>query len=301
MDVAVTGSTGLIGSALVTALRREGHGVRRLVRRPPSADDEVRWDPSAGTIDVDGLAGIDAVVHLAGEGIATRRWTDEQKRRILESRTEGTRLLAGALASLDPRPSVLLSGSAVGWYGDRGDDVLTEDEPRGDGFLADVVEAWEAAAAPAVDAGIRTVYLRTGIVLSSKGGALAKMLLPFRLGAGGPIAGGKQWWPWISLDDEVGAIIHLLTADVAGPVNLTGPQPVRNAEFTKALGRAVRRPAVLPIPSLGPRLLLGRELAASLLGDSQRVVPARLKESGYRFQHRDVDTALRDAVRRPVS
>lgn len=292
MDVVVTGSSGFIGSAVVPALLDAGHRVRRLVRRAPAAADEVQWDPAAGTVDVDGLAGVDAAVHLAGEGIAEKRWTPEQKRRLVESRTLGTGLLASTLARLDPMPSVLLSGSAVGYYGDGGDDVLTEESPRGEGFLAELVAAWEAAARPAVDAGIRTAFLRTGVVLSPTGGAMAKTLLLFKLGLGGPIGSGRQWWPWISLDDEVGAIVHLLAADVAGPVNLTAPGPVRNRDYARAQGRALHRPAVLPTPRFAPRLVLGAELADALLGDSQRVVPRRLEASGYRFRHPDIDTAM---------
>jgi len=292
VEIALTGSSGLIGSALAARLRSEGHRVRSLVRRPPSGPDEVRWDPDAGTIDAEALGGIDGAVHLAGEPIAAKRWSAAQKDRIKRSRTDGTRLLATAMAALEPRPSVLLSGSAVGYYGDRGDAVVTEATPPGDGFLAGVVEAWEAAAQPAIDAGIRTAFLRTGIVLSPDGGAMAKTLPLFKLGLGGPIGSGRQWWPWISLDDEVGAIVHLLTADVAGPVNLTAPNPVTNAGYTKALGRALHRPAVLPVPAFGPRLVLGRELADALLGDSLRVEPAGLVASGYAFRHAHLDDAL---------
>lgn len=293
MEIAVTGSTGLIGAALVPALRDAGHVVRRLVRRAPSADDEVRWDPEAGTVDTDGLQGIDAAVHLAGEGIAERRWTDEQKRRILESRTKGTALLASTMAALDPQPAVLLSGSAVGWYGDGDERELDESEPRAEGFLADVVAQWEAATKPAEDAGIRVVHLRTGVVLSDRGGAMGKVLPLFKLGLGGPIGDGHEWWPWISLDDEVGAIVHLLTADVRGPVNLVAPEPVRASEYAKALAQSLHRPAVLRVPRFGPRLLLGGELAEALLFQSQKVVPTRLVESGYTFRHPTLEGALR--------
>ncbi|MBW3574825.1 MAG: TIGR01777 family oxidoreductase [Actinobacteria bacterium] len=292
MDVAVTGSSGFLGTPLVAALEAQGHRVRRVVRHAPSGPDQLQWDPVAGTIDADGLAGVDAVVHLAGEGINAKRWTAAQKRRILESRTRGTDLIAKALARLDPRPSVLVSGSAIGYYGDRGDEVLTEDSPPGDDFLADVCVAWEAAALPAVLAGIRTAYVRTGIVLDPSGGALAKMLPLFRLGLGGRL-GGDQWWSWISLADEVGAILHLLQTDVAGPVNLTAPEPVTNAELTETLGAVLGRPTLLPVPRLGPELVLGRELAKSLLYSSARVAPTRLEASGYRFAHPDLDGALR--------
>jgi uncharacterized protein (TIGR01777 family) len=292
MDVVVTGSSGLIGSALVPALWEAGHTVRRLVRRSPSAPDEVRWDPGAGTIDAEGLAGVDAAVHLAGEGIAEKRWTPEQKRRLVESRTSGTRLLAETLAALDPKPSVLLSGSAMGFYGNGGDTILTEESPRGTGFLPDLVEAWEAAAQAAVDAGIRTAYLRTGIVLSPDGGAMGKTLLLFKLGLGGPVGDGEPWWSWITLEDEVQAIIHLLTADVAGPVNLTAPNPVRNRDYARAQGKALHRPAFLPTPRFAPRLVLGSELAASLLGDSLRILPTRLLASGYEFRHPEIGEAM---------
>ena len=296
MKVAVTGSSGLIGSALVPALRASGHEVVRVVRHPARVADEVQWDPAAGTIDRTALEGVDGAVHLAGEGIGDQRWTDEQKRRIHDSRTQGTTLLATTLASLDRPPTVLLSGSAVGIYGDGGEDELTESSPRATGFLADVVADWEAAARPAASAGIRTVFLRSGVVLSPEGGALKKVLTLFKAGLGGPIGSGRQWWPWIAIDDEVGAIVHLLTADVDGPVNLVAPNPVRYREYAKALGKALHRPAFLPTPMLGPRLLLGSELADALLGDSQRVVPARLLESGYTFHHVDIGEALRSML-----
>jgi len=267
------------------------------VRREPAAPDEVRWDPDAGTIDAPALAGVDGAVHLAGEGIAEHRWTPAQKRRILESRTHGTSLLARTLAELDPKPHVLLSGSAIGIYGDGGDDALTESAPRAPGFLADVVAAWEAAAQPAVDAGIRTVFLRSGVILSADGGAMAKVLPLFKLGVGGPIGRGREWWPWISIVDEVGAILHLLEADVAGPVNLVAPGIVRSGAYARAIGRTLHRPAIVPVPRLGPKLLLGRELADSLLGQSQRVVPAVLQASGYTFRHPDLDTALEALLR----
>ena len=295
MDVAVTGSSGFLGKPLVAALEAGGHRVRRVVRSPPSGPDQVRWDPVAGTVDVDGLRGIDAVVHLAGEGINAKRWTPDQKRRILESRTTGTGLIARTVAALDPRPAVLVSGSAIGYYGDRGDELVTEAAPAGRDFLAEVCVAWEAAAQPAVDAGVRTVFARTGIVLDRSGGALAKMLPLFRWGLGGRL-GGSQWWSWISLADEVGALAHLLHADVAGPVNLTAPGPVTNAQLTRVLGTVLRRPALLPVPRLGPQLLVGRELAQTLLYSSARVAPTVLASSGYAFRHPEIEGALRAAV-----
>ena len=260
------------------------------MRQAPAADGEVRSG------DADALRGIDAAIHLAGEPIAARRWTAGQMGRIHDSRTEGTAQLASTLAGLDPKPHVLLSASAVGYYGDGGDRELTESSPQGGGFLADVVADWEQAAQPAVEAGIRTVFLRTGIVLSGHGGALGKILPLYKLGLGGRIGDGHEWWPWISVDDEVGAILHLLETEVSGPVNLVSPVPVRNRDFSKALGRALHRPAVLPVPRLGPRLLLGRKLADALLGQSQRVLPRKLEASGYRFRYTDVGAALRAAV-----
>lgn len=285
MDIAVTGSTGLIGTALAGALRSEGHRVRPVVRRAPSGPDELAMDG----LD---LAGVDAVVHLAGESIGAKRWNDEQKRRIVESRRDGTRRVAEAVAAAGGR-AVMLSASAVGWYGSRGDEVLTEESPAGTGFLAEVCREWEAAAQPAIDAGARVAFLRTGIVLTPTGGALQKLLPLFRLGLGGRMGSGKQWMSWITLDDEVRAILHLLTSDVSGPCNLTAPNPVTNATLSRTLGRVLKRPAVVPVPSFGPRLLLGRELADALLHDSQRVLPARLAASGFTPAHPDLEPALR--------
>lgn len=293
MIIAVTGSSGLIGSALVERLRTAGDTVVRVRRKAASAEPgDIVWDPVAGSIDAKSLEGIDAVVHLAGEGIAERRWSEQQKRRILESRTRGTSLLAQALASLNHKPRVLISGSAIGFYGDRGDEILTEQSGPGNGFLAEVVEAWEQSARDAVDAGIRVAFIRTGIVLSPRGGALGKMLPLFRFGLGGRLGSGNQWWSWITLEDEVEAIRFLLEHDVAGPVNLTAPAPVTNRELTKALGKALHRPAFLPIPSIGPKLLLGSELAESLLFQSQRVMPAVLQQEGYEFRHPELAAGL---------
>lgn len=299
MDVAVTGSSGFIGRPLVAALRGDGHQVRRVVRRTPGPED-VAWDPAAGTIDLDALAGVDAVVHLAGEGIDAKRWTARQKRRVLESRTSGTDTIAKAVARLDPPPSVLVSASAIGYYGDRGDEVLTEDSGPGDNFLADVCVAWEGAALPAVLAGVRTTFVRTGIVLDPSGGALARMLPLFKLGLGGPM-GGDQWWSWISLPDTVHAIVHLLEAEVAGPVNLTAPEPVTNAELTRVLGAVLRRPTLVPVPRFGPQLLLGRELAQTVVYTSARVAPTRLEASRYPFRHPRLEPALRAVLGKPAS
>lgn len=293
MDVAITGSSGLIGSRLVEALREAGHRPIRIVRREPrSGADEIRWKPADGEIDAASIEGVDAVVNLAGAGIGDKRWNDEYKKVLVTSRTESTSLLVSTLSNLTNKPSVLLSGSAIGFYGDRGDEVLTESSERGDGFLADLVIAWEAAAAPAAAAGIRTAFLRTGIVLSPDGGALAKLLPLFKFGLGGKMGSGRQYMSWIALEDEVQAIIHLLTADVSGPVNLTAPEPVTNARFTDALGDALGRPTFLPVPAFGPKLLLGGEMADALLFDGARIHPTALTEAHYEFHGRDIDTGL---------
>lgn len=297
MRIVVTGSTGLIGTALVAALQAGGHHTVRLVRRAPAAG-EARWDPLAGTIDREAMEGCDAVVHLAGAGIGDHRWTDDYRRELRESRTLSTELLATTIAGLERPPAVLLSGSAIGVYGDRGSEELTEASAPGTGFLADLCLAWEAATAPASDAGVRVAHLRTGIVLSPRGGALKKLLPLFRIGAGGRFGHGRQYQSWISIDDEVAAIIHLLTADVAGPVNLTAPAPVDNREFTRVLAGVLRRPAVVPVPAFAPRLLLGRDLADALLFTGQRVLPTVLPGSGFAFRHQTLESALRGVLGR---
>ena len=296
MRVAVTGSTGLIGRALVERLEAGGHQAVRVVRatgpsKPPGTS-VIAWDPSQGGIDSAGLEGIDAVVHLAGEPIAARRWSDEQRQRIASSRTQGTALLAGALARLDQPPGVLVSASAIGYYGDRGDERLDEASSAGSGFLAQVCRDWEAAADPARDAGIRVAHPRTGVVLSRSGGALGEMLPFFRLGIGGRIGSGRQWMSWITLHDEVEALLWLLTADVEGPVNLTAPEPVTNRELTAALGTALRRPTLLPVPKPALWARLGRELTEALLYSSARVEPALLVRRGFQFTHPNIATAL---------
>ena len=297
MEVAITGASGLIGSALTRALRDDGHIVRPLVRPTSTGQragpDAIRWDPAAGTIEADALGGIDAVVHLAGAGIGDKRWSPARKREIRDSRVRGTDLLARTLAGLDRPPAVFVCGSAVGFYGDRGDEVLTERSAPGADFLAGVVQAWEAAAQPAVDAGIRTVFLRNGVVLAADGGMLPRLVTLFRFFVGGRLGSGRQWLSWVSIDDEVGVIRFLFDhADASGPVNVTGPTPVTNAQFTKALGAALHRPTVVPVPAVGPRLVLGREMADEMLFVSQRAVPAALTAAGYRFTHPDVATAL---------
>lgn len=295
MLVLVSGSRGLIGSALVAALEADGHTVRRLVRGR-AVGDEVAWDPTAGSIDRTRLEGVEAVVHLAGEPIGGRRWSPAQKERVRSSRVEGTRLLSTALAELDRPPAVMVSGSAVGIYGDRGDETLTEDSTLGSGFLAEVCRQWEGATAPAEKAGIRVVNIRTGVVLSPTGGALGRQLPFFKLGIGGRLSSGRQYTSWISIDDHVMAVRHVLgTESLKGAVNLTAPEPVRNADFTRALAKVLHRPAVLPVPRLALAVVLGRELAAEMLG-SQRVLPQRLEASGYRFLHGQVEAALRHVL-----
>ena len=284
ITVAITGSSGLIGTALGAALRSAGHRVRPVVRRAPAGPDEIAMDG----LD---LTGVDAVVHLAGEGIAEKRWTPEQKSRIRDSRLEGTAAVAAAVVAAGV--PVLLSGSGIHFYGDRGDDVLTEDEGPGTGFLPELCVEWEAATQPAADAGARVALLRTGIVLTPKGGALKKMLPLFKLGLGGRMGSGRQWVPWITLDDHVRATMHLLANDLRGPFNLVAPNPVRNQEQAKTIGRVLRRPAILPTPSFGPKLLLGSELAETLLDDSIRAVPHRLTESGFEPTHPTLESALR--------
>ena len=297
MHVLVTGASGLIGSALVPRLLEGGHQAIRLVRTAPQGDD-LRWDPAAGVLDPASLEGLDAVVHLAGENIGAGRWTPERKSRIRESRVRGTALLSEALASLADPPQVLVCASAVGFYGSRGDEVLTEDSPAGSGFLAELCRDWEAAAEPARAKGLRVVHLRFGMVLSPEGGALRKMLLSFRLGLGGRIGDGAQTWSWISLDDVVGALCHALATDgLRGPVNAVSPHPVTNLEFTRTLGAALCRPTPFPMPAFAARLAFG-EMADALLLCSARAVPARLQETGYAFRHPDLAGALRDLLER---
>jgi len=291
MRVAITGSSGLIGTALREALQARGDEPVRIVRSNPKSN-EILWDIDEGTIDAEGLEAIDAVVHLAGEGIGEAKWSPEQKKKILESRTLGTALLADTLAGLKTKPSVFVSGSAMGIYGDRGSEELREQSERGTGFLADVVAAWEAASQPAIDAGIRTAFIRTGVVLSKEGGALKEQLPFFKMGIGGKIGDGSQYWSWISITDQVNAILHIIDGDLAGPVNLTAPNPSTNAEFTTALGKALGRPTFLPTPKFAVELRLGKEAAKGLLYDSARVLPAALLDSGFEFEHPTLDEAL---------
>ncbi len=291
MHVAITGATGLIGSALVKALEADGHTTLK-IGRSISGPGTLRWDPANDDLDADALEGVDGFVHLAGEGISEKKWNDEQKRKILDSRVDGTALVARTLASMSTPPSVLVSGSGIGVYGDRGQDELDETSDRGAGFLADVVVAWEAAAQPAIDAGIRVAFSRTGIVMSTSGGALGTMLPFFKLGIGGRIGNGKQQMSWISMNDMVRGLIHLLESDLSGPVNLTAPNPVSNNEFTKSLGKTLGRPTLLPTPTPALYLMLGKELARELLFASTRVVPNVLLDSGFDFTHSTIDEAL---------
>ncbi|MGA0064710.1 MAG: TIGR01777 family oxidoreductase [Ilumatobacteraceae bacterium] len=293
MKILVSGASGLIGTELVGRLVRGGHEVMRLVRRE-ARSGEVRWNPGVEDLASSVVDGIDAVINLSGAGIGDRRWTPAYKEEILRSRVVTTGSLACAIAGATRKPSVFLSGSAIGVYGARDDETLDENSSHGEGFLADVCEKWEAAAA---GAGVRTVLLRTGIVLSPRGGALKKQLPLFKLGLGGRFGSGSQWQSWISIDDEVRAIEYLLTAPVTGAVNLTAPTPVTNAEFTRTLAKVVKRPALLPIPSFGPKLLLGAELADALLFTGQRVVPTALTHSGFRFEHPTLDVALRHLLK----
>lgn len=300
MKVVVSGSHGLIGREVAAELERHGHVVTRLVRSSPAAG-EATWDPGVGTIEGGKLEGHDAVVHLGGVGIGDHRWSEAHKRAVLDSRVKGTSLLARTVAQLSSPPEVMVSASAVGFYGYEGDQIHTEASPRGSGFLADVVVAWEQAAAPAAEAGIRVAYARSGVVLTAKGGALKKQLLPFKLGLGGRLGAGRQWLSWISLRDEVRAILHLLTgASLRGPVNLTAPAPVTNADFTATLARVLRRPAVLPVPTLALHALFGRQMTEEMLLGGQRVVPAALRSSGFTFLDPELEAALRhdlDAAR----
>ncbi len=289
--IVVTGSSGLIGTALVAALRERGDEVVRLVRRAPRTVDEVQWDPSSRTLDPHVLDGVDGVVGLAGAGVGDHRWTPSHKHEILASRTDSTSAVAAAVATAD-HPVRFVSGSAVGYYGDRGEEEITEASPPGTGFLSDVTCAWEDAAQPAVEAGASVALIRTGIVMAREGGAMKPLLRLGRLGLGGPLGSGRQFLPWITLPDEVGAILHLLDhPDVTGPVNLSALVPARQRDIAKALGRALNRPAVLPAPSIALHAVLG-EFAGEILG-GQRIVGDALRDSGYSFIHADLDAAVR--------
>jgi len=292
--VAITGASGLVGTDLGAFLTTGGHTIKRLVRRAASSDEEISWKPSAGEIDAAALEGTDVVVHLAGAGVADKPWTDSYKRMILESRTKGTTLIAETLAKLDEKPRVLVSASAIGYYGDRGDDWLTEDEPVGDGFLAEVCDAWEQSTKAASDAGIRVVHLRIGLVCSAKGGLIDRLLLPFKMGVGGRLGAGHQYMSWVSLEDVVGAIYHaMFTEELSGPVNVTAPTPVTNREFTRAFGAAVNRPTLIPVPRFGLKTVFGDEMTSQVFFGSQRVKPKKLEDTGFDFTFTSLEEALR--------
>lgn len=309
MRIALTGSSGLLGTALIPALVADGHSLVRLVRGKPSGPDEVAWDPAAGELDPTVLHDVHAVINLSGAPIAGRRWSAEHKALIRSSRVDATRTLALAMAAADPRPRLLLSASAIGWYGDTGEHAVDESAPAGNGYLPSVVRAWEAATEPAEQAGVRVLHLRTGLVITGEGGLLGSgaalpggidvpLLTIFKLGAGGKLGNGRQWQSWISLADELGAIRFLLSQgealDLRGPVNLTAPAPVRNSEFTKVLGAALNRPAVLPIPKVALRLVVGEFADEAVL--SQRVIPRVLTDAGYRFVHTTLAAAVGAAL-----
>ncbi|MEJ8634545.1 TIGR01777 family oxidoreductase [Streptomyces sp. NPDC006475] len=296
MRIAVTGSTGLIGTALVRSLRSDRHEVVRLVRRPARSGDEVEWDPHRQYVDAAGLVGCEGVVHLAGAGVGARRWTDAYRKEIHDSRVLGTAAVAEAVASLDTPPRVFVCGSAVGFYGDTGDRAVDEEAPPGDGFLPNLCVEWEEAAAPAAEAGVRTAFARTGLVVSRKGGAWGRLFPLFKAGLGGRLGDGRQYWSFISLHDEVAALRHILdTESLSGPVNLTSPHPVTNREVTAAMGRALHRPTVFTVPSAALKIALG-DMAGDVLG-SQRVLPRRLLDSGFTFAFPGIDEAVGAALR----
>lgn len=295
MRIAITGSTGLIGSALTRSLREDGHDVVRLVRRPAEAGDEVEWDPKGGHVDTAGLVGCEVVVHMAAAGVGDKRWTEAYKREIRDSRVLSTATLAEAIASLETPPHTFISGSAVGYYGDTGDRAVDEQAPPGTGFLAELCQEWEAATRPAEDAGVRTVHTRTGLVVARKGGAWGRLFPLFKAGLGGRMGNGRQYWSHIALHDHIAALRHLMdTGTLSGPVNLTAPNPVTNREVTAAMGRVLRRPTIATAPAPALRLILG-DFAEDVLG-SQRVLPAKLLDSGFTFAFPDIDDAIRAAL-----
>ena len=302
MRILLAGASGFLGTRLTERLRSAGHDVTRLVRRPAGGPDEATWQPSHGELDPALVAGADAVINLAGAGVGDKRWTAAYKSQLRSSRVDTTGTLARAITQVDPveRPRTLLQGSAVGWYGDTGDRKVTEESPAGSGFLADVCRVWEAAARPAEDAGTRVVLIRTGFPLSADGGLLKPQMLPFRLGVGGKLAGGRQWFPWIALSDWLDAVEFLLEReDIAGPVNAVGPDPVTNATFTEVFGRLLHRPTVMPIPRVALHVALG-EFAGEALR-SQRVIPAVLSRAGFTWGHPTLESAMRAALARERS
>ncbi len=297
LQVAITGASGMIGRPLVRALTEAGHQPIKVVRSAPKSD-EIGWKPAEGSIDAAAFEGLDAVVNLAGEPIAPKRWNDAYRSRLVKSRTDGTALIAKTLMEANNGPKRLLNASAIGFYGDRGDEPLDETSARGDGFLAELCQKWEDSAQPAIDAGISTAFLRTGIVLHPKGGALQKLLPLFKIGLGGKFGSGKQIMSWITLDDEVGSIMHLLTSGGEGPFNLTAPNPISNSQLTSALSRVLKRPAILPVPAFGPKLIFGEEAAQALLFDSAKIYPKATQADGYRFKHPEIEAGLRSLLRK---
>ncbi len=292
MRILVSGSHGLVGKALISALSRDGNEIVSLVRKTSTGKGEIEWHPNKGTLDPKQLEGFDAVVHLAGESIASGRWTDEKKQRIRESRVQGTTLLSKALSSLSRPPATFVAASAIGYYGNRGDELLSEASLPGNDFLSEVCVAWEKSTGPAETKGIRTVHTRFGVILAVNGGALEKMLTPFRLGVGGKVGDGKQWMSWIAIDDVVGGLQFVLNnQDIHGPVNFTAPNPVKNEDFTDALGKTLSRPTIFPVPAFAARLAFG-EMADALLLSSARVEPAKLREAGYQFKYSELKPAL---------
>lgn len=298
MKVVLTGASGLLGQALVSSLRADEHEVVRLVRRPPAAADEAQWDPDTGHVDPAALTGADAVINLAGPGLGDRPWTPARKRMLLDDRVSATRTITEAMAAAEPRPRVLLSMSGTGFYGTPGDQVVTEAAPQGDGYVAQIAAAWEQATGPAADAGIRVVRMRTGVVLSANGGAFGRLLPIFRLGLGGRLGSGRQWWSWVALPDYVSAVRFLLDhEEIDGPVNVTAPDPITNADLTKAMGRVLRRPTFTIAPGFALKLPL-RDFAEDLLG-GQRSVPQRLLDAGFDFEHPSFEAALRAVLAKP--
>ena len=303
MKVAVSGAGGLVGSHLLPVLSANGHEVLPMVRSAPwdsqsSSDSQIYWNPGEGQIDARGLSGVDAVIHLAGENVAQGRWNPAKKHRIRESRVAGTKLICDTLAGLDSKPHTIVCASAIGFYGDHGDDEMTETSLPGRGFLADVCRDWEDSCRDAREAGIRVVNARIGVVLSPEGGALAKMLGPFKMGVGGIVGSGRQFWSWVSIEDVVRALhFALIEESLAGPVNIVSPEPVRNSEFTRTLGQRLRRPTILPMPALAAKVVLG-QMAEDLLLSSTRVLPIRLVEAGYEFRHPTLDVALSELLDR---
>ena len=291
MKIAITGSSGLIGTALRRSLAADGHDVVRLVRRPASGPGEVQWDPEAGELDVSALGGVSAGVNLAGVGFGDKRWSDAYKALILSSRVDSTQVFSEALAEVGAK--ALVSASAIGYYGDRGDEVLTEASSPGDDFPADVCVQWEAATEPASDGGVRVTHIRTGLVMGKEASLLKRLVLPFKLGVGGRIGTGKQYWSWVDIADEIGAIRYLIDNELAGPFNLTAPNPVQFDEVESTLGKILRRPTIFPVPSFAMKALFGAERAESIVLAGQRVLPAAIEDAGYAFRFTDLESSLR--------